>query len=113
MRRQQKVAGIDDEYAHPMSSHAGKVCRRYSAEHASPDNDDIEGVAAIVADLIPCGAAPAAEHIVRERVCCTSTLACGSGFSRGNIATLLATVLLLRVKVPSSTVCIAAPGARY
>jgi hypothetical protein len=67
MRGQEKVAGVHDK--HPQTNVVGMVIELFgdiAAEHARPDDDDIERVAAVVADLVPGTAGPPAENIVGE-----------------------------------------------
>jgi hypothetical protein len=65
--REEKRAGFD--YQHPKAdvlSVAIELIGDVTAEHAGPDHDDIERIAAVVAHVGPGAGNPAAERIVGE-----------------------------------------------
>src|SRR5260370_21565903 len=64
---QEKRAGVDYQYPKPdVLGAAIELVRDVAAVHPGSDDDDIEGAPAIVVDLGPGAANPAAEHIVGE-----------------------------------------------
>src|SRR6476469_2632651 len=66
--RQQERASFDDENAQTdVLATTVNLVRDIPAEHAGPDDDNVERVAAIAGHFAPSAAHPAAKHVMRER----------------------------------------------
>jgi hypothetical protein len=64
--------GLKKQSASITAAEADILGRRFSigdvpTEHARPDDDDVKGITAVVADLGPSATRPAAEKVMRER----------------------------------------------
>lgn len=67
MRRNNEVAGINHQHALAYALAVPiQLVGNITAEHPGADDHDVEGIAAVIAYLLPGAARPATKHVVRE-----------------------------------------------